>query len=73
MNPRMTAGLGVVMLAALAAAGVPAMVGAQTPASDGAVTYSRDIAPILQRSCESCHRAGGAGPMSLQTYDEVRP
>jgi len=36
------------------------------------VTYSGDIAPILQRSCETCHRAGGAGPMSLTTYVEVR-
>ena len=37
------------------------------------VTYSRDIAPILERSCVSCHRAGGGAPMSLRSYDEVRP
>jgi hypothetical protein len=37
-----------------------------------AVTFSKDIAPILQRSCETCHRANGAGPMSLVTYEEVR-
>ncbi len=37
-----------------------------------AVTFSKDIAPILQRSCENCHRAGGGGPMSLVTYEEVR-
>jgi hypothetical protein len=37
------------------------------------VTYTKDIAPILQRSCENCHRPGGAGPMSLTTYEEVRP
>jgi hypothetical protein len=36
------------------------------------VTFSRDIAPILQRSCENCHRADGGGPMSLVTYNEVR-
>jgi hypothetical protein len=36
------------------------------------VTFSKDIAPILQRSCENCHRPDGAGPMSLVTYDEVR-
>ena len=36
------------------------------------VTFSADIAPILQRSCETCHRADGGGPMSLVTYDEVR-
>jgi len=43
--------------------------------SDGkpAPTYSADIAPILQRSCQSCHRAGEIAPMSLMTYKEVRP
>ncbi|MCB1670783.1 MAG: cytochrome c [Gammaproteobacteria bacterium] len=37
------------------------------------VTFADHIAPILQRSCQNCHRPGGGGPMSLQTYDEVRP
>jgi mono/diheme cytochrome c family protein len=37
------------------------------------VTFSRDIAPILQRSCQACHRPGGVAPMSFMTYDEVRP
>ena len=36
------------------------------------VTFSEDIAPILQRSCETCHRPDGGGPMSLITYQEVR-
>ena len=44
---------------------------AQTPPSSD-VTFSRDIVPILQRSCENCHRPDGAGPMSLITYQEVR-
>ena len=39
----------------------------------GAVTYTKDIAPILQRSCENCHRTDGVAPMSLSTYEEVRP
>ncbi len=38
-----------------------------------AVTFTKDIAPILQRSCQSCHRPDGGGPMSLMTYEEVRP
>jgi hypothetical protein len=42
------------------------------PAADD-VTFTKDIAPILQRSCESCHRADGVAPMSLSTYEEVRP
>ncbi len=36
------------------------------------VTFSKHIAPILQRSCQSCHRAGGGAPFALTTYDEVR-
>ena len=37
------------------------------------VTFTKDITPILQRSCQSCHRADGGAPMSLVTYEEVRP
>ena len=36
-------------------------------------TFTRDIAPILQRSCENCHRAEGVAPMALTTYEQVRP
>ena len=39
----------------------------------GGPTYAKDIAPILQRSCENCHRADGVAPMALTTYEEVRP
>ena len=37
------------------------------------VTFNKDIAPILQRSCQNCHRPGQVAPMSLLTYEEVRP
>jgi len=37
------------------------------------VTFARDVAPILQENCEVCHRPGAIGPMSLTTYEEVRP
>jgi hypothetical protein len=37
------------------------------------VTFSKDIAPILQRSCQSCHHPNSVAPMSLMTYEEVRP
>ena len=36
-------------------------------------TFTRDIASILQRSCENCHRTGGVAPFPLTTHDEVRP
>src|SRR6266480_6553018 len=52
---------------------VPFSLTAQSADVLGEVTYTKDIAPILQRSCENCHRADGVAPMSLVTYDEVRP
>ena len=39
----------------------------------GEITFHKDIEPILQRSCQNCHRIGGGGPMPLVTYDEVAP
>src|SRR5215475_302564 len=42
-------------------------------ASYGQVTFTKDVAPILQRSCQVCHRPGAIAPMSLLTYDDVRP
>ena len=39
----------------------------------GQVTFAKDIAPILQRSCQNCHRPNGVAPMSLVSYEEVRP
>jgi len=36
------------------------------------VTFTRDIAPILERSCVRCHRAGGAAPMAFSSYQQVR-
>jgi hypothetical protein len=37
------------------------------------VTFSKDVAPILQRACQNCHRPGSIAPMSLLTYNEARP
>ena len=36
-------------------------------------TYTKDVAPILFKNCTSCHRPGEIAPMSLMTYDDVRP
>lgn len=38
-----------------------------------AVTFFRDVLPILQNHCQECHRPGQMAPMSLTTYEEVRP
>jgi len=37
------------------------------------VTFTKDVAPILQKHCQTCHRKGQMAPMSLLTYEEVRP
>src|SRR5262245_4313442 len=37
------------------------------------VTFSKDVLPILQKNCQSCHRPGQIGPMSLLSYPEARP
>ena len=42
-------------------------------AQEDQITFHRDIEPILQRSCQNCHRAGGVGPMPLVTYEQVAP
>ena len=36
-------------------------------------TYSKEIAPILQKKCATCHNPEGIGPMPLLTYEQVRP
>src|SRR5437660_1757989 len=36
-------------------------------------TFTKDITPILQKSCQSCHRPGEAAPFSLLTYEQARP
>jgi hypothetical protein len=36
-------------------------------------TFSRDVLPLLQKHCQTCHRPGEIGPMPLLTYEQVRP
>ncbi len=35
------------------------------------LTYSKDVAPILQKNCQACHRPEQAAPFSLMTYDDA--
>ena len=66
------AGLVVFTVALAALVALPPLAAAQ-PAAGDEVTFSRDIAPILQRSCQKCHRPDALAPMSLIHYGEVRP
>jgi hypothetical protein len=78
-NPqwRVTASLGWLAVAVLALMAFPAVaLAGQAAPGDSMknVTFTKDIAPILQRSCQHCHRPnGGVAPMSLTTFEEVRP
>jgi hypothetical protein len=36
-------------------------------------TFNRDVLPILQTRCQTCHRPGEIGPMPLLTYQQARP
>src|SRR5499426_933929 len=37
------------------------------------VTFTKDVAPILRKNCQTCHRPGEIAPMSFLTYQETRP
>ena len=67
----------VVFAGLLLGAAAPIKVDAQSatgaPPTPTTPTYAKDVAPILYRSCTSCHRPGEIGPMSLLTYGDVRP
>jgi hypothetical protein len=43
------------------------------PAKSAAPTFAKDVAPIFQKSCQACHHPGTSAPMSLVSYEEVRP
>jgi mono/diheme cytochrome c family protein len=58
----------------LAIAGIlsAAAVLAATPEAQ-TVTFNRDILPIMQKNCQSCHRPGEIAPFSLVSYNDARP
>ena len=41
-------------------------------AAPGAVTYNKDVAPIIQARCQTCHVEGGIAPFALSTYAHAR-
>ena len=62
---------GILSLAILIVAAMPVRTSAGQTGEP--VTFTRDIAPILQRSCQQCHRPDSVAPMSLITYEDARP
>ena len=53
--------------------GAALIVGSTSPAGAQVPTYTKDVAPILFKNCAQCHRPNEVAPMSLMTYDDVRP
>jgi hypothetical protein len=61
------------VLGAFAFLSMMAVGGAQVKPAAAVPTFAKDIAPIFQKKCQSCHRPESMAPMSLITYEEVRP
>src|SRR4030095_17019594 len=43
------------------------------PPSEATPTFAKDVAPIVYSRCATCHRPGEVAPMSLLSYEDVRP
>ena len=67
VQPRFATALGTLFVAGILAFGAPTAYAADPP------TFAKDVAPILYKSCVDCHRPTAMAPMSLITYEDVRP
>ena len=75
MNHRW-ASTGILALSVVAGPVIPVAAASEGRGGGAAVpnpTFTKDVAPIFQDKCESCHRPGSIAPMSLVTYEEARP
>src|SRR6266576_5869014 len=71
MTFRFPVGTGVLVAADVAV--TPFGIKAEQAPAAPQVTFTKNVAPILQRSCQNCHRPDGVAPMSLVSYEDVRP
>ncbi|HIE92712.1 MAG TPA: hypothetical protein EYQ83_07545, partial [Acidobacteria bacterium] len=68
-----------VVPAAIAVLAVFAAPGDALANNEADVTYYRDVLPIIQNNCQTCHREDGLNlggviaPMSFMSYEETRP
>ena len=60
-------------LLAVALASVAWQAKPPAPTVKSSPTFYKNVLPILQDRCQSCHRAGEVGPMPLVTYEQTRP
>ena len=47
--------------------------GGPAPTQNPAPTFYKNVLPILQDHCQSCHRPGEVAPMPLVTYEQTHP
>lgn len=52
---------------------VALVVGSAAARPSSPPTFTKDVMPILQQQCQTCHRPGEAGPFSMLTYQSTRP
>ena len=59
--------------------GLASAVASASSGGEATATYYKDVLPIIQENCQTCHRPGGrnlsglVAPMSFMTYEETRP
>jgi hypothetical protein len=68
---RLAKGMGLFLLALATLVPLPRTATSQVRA--GVPTFTKDVAPIFQEKCEACHRPDSIAPMSLITFEQVRP
>jgi mono/diheme cytochrome c family protein len=68
-GPKWRLSQGLLAASAVVAMAVPAFA-ADAPKQ---VTFTKDVAPIFQSKCQSCHQPNSIAPMSLITYQDARP
>jgi len=68
-----SAALGLTAIAVTLLFTTTATVAQRAPATGPQVTFTKDVAPILYKSCIRCHRPEELAPMSLLTYNDARP
>jgi hypothetical protein len=72
MTRRIVSAATMLWLAVVALAAVVSDVVAQSIATTP-VTFYKNVMPLLQKNCETCHRPGRIAPMAFQTYESTRP
>src|SRR5215471_13490197 len=62
-----------VLLTAMTALGTEITGPSASSNQTSATTFNKDVLPVLQNNCQTCHRPGGVAPMSFMTYESTRP